>query len=352
MKLLITGGCGFIGSNLVRLALASGYDVVNLDALTYAGNPASLSNVADSPAYTFARGDIRDADLLRATLDEHAPDAVLHLAAESHVDRSIDAPEDFILTNVVGTFRLLEAARRYHHALPDGRKESFRFLHISTDEVFGSLGPEGAFDEETPYDPRSPYSASKASSDHLVRAYFHTYGLPTLVTNCSNNYGPRQFPEKLIPHIILNALAGKPLPVYGDGANIRDWLHVDDHCRALLAVLEKGVPGQTYAIGGRSERTNIAIVETLCAILDRKRPRTDGKPYREQIAFVADRPGHDRRYAIDAGKIERELGWKPRETFEKGLEKTVEWYLANEEWTASILSGAYRLERLGLEEDH
>ena len=352
MKLLITGGCGFIGSNLVRLALASGYDVVNLDALTYAGNPASLSNVADSPAYTFARGDIRDADLLRATLDEHAPDAVLHLAAESHVDRSIDAPEDFILTNVVGTFRLLEAARRYHHALPDGRKESFRFLHISTDEVFGSLGPEGAFDEETPYDPRSPYSASKASSDHLVRAYHHTYGLPTLVTNCSNNYGPRQFPEKLIPHIILNALAGKPLPVYGDGANIRDWLHVDDHCRALLAVLEKGVPGQTYAIGGRSERTNIAIVETLCAILDRKRPRTDGKPYREQIAFVADRPGHDRRYAIDAGKIERELGWKPRETFEKGLEKTVEWYLDNEEWTASILSGAYRLERLGLEEDH
>lgn len=352
MKLLITGGCGFIGSNLVRLALASGYDVVNLDALTYAGNPASLSDVADSPAYTFARGDIRDADLLRTTLDEHAPDAILHLAAESHVDRSIDAPEDFILTNVVGTFRLLEAARRYHHALPDGRKESFRFLHISTDEVFGSLGPEGAFDEETPYDPRSPYSASKASSDHLVRAYFHTYGLPTLVTNCSNNYGPRQFPEKLIPHIILNALAGKPLPVYGDGANIRDWLHVDDHCRALLAVLEKGVPGQTYAIGGRSERTNIAIVETLCAILDRKRPRTDGKPYREQIAFVADRPGHDRRYAIDAGKIERELGWKPRETFEKGLEKTVEWYLDNEEWTASILSGAYRLERLGLEEDH
>ena len=352
MKLLITGGCGFIGSNLVRLALASGYDVVNLDALTYAGNPASLSDVADSPAYTFARGDIRDADLLRATLDEHAPDAVLHLAAESHVDRSIDAPEDFILTNVVGTFRLLEAARRYHHALPDGRKESFRFLHISTDEVFGSLGPEGAFGEETPYDPRSPYSASKASSDHLVRAYHHTYGLPTLVTNCSNNYGPRQFPEKLIPHMILNALAEKPLPVYGDGANIRDWLHVDDHCRALLAVLEKGVPGQTYAIGGRSERTNIAIVETLCAILDRKRPRTDGKPYREQIAFVADRPGHDRRYAIDAGKIERELGWKPRETFEKGLEKTVEWYLANEEWTASILSGAYRLERLGLEEDH
>ena len=351
MKLLITGGCGFIGSNLVRLALASGYDVVNLDALTYAGNPASLSNVADSPAYTFARGDIRDADLLRATLDEHAPDAVLHLAAESHVDRSIDAPEDFILTNVVGTFRLLEAARRYHHALPDGRKESFRFLHISTDEVFGSLGPEGAFDEETPYDPRSPYSASKASSDHLVRAYFHTYGLPTLVTNCSNNYGPRQFPEKLIPHIILNALAGKPLPVYGDGANIRDWLHVDDHCRALLAVLEKGAPGETYAIGGRSERTNIAIVETLCAILDRARPRADGKQYREQIAFVADRPGHDKRYAIDAGKIERELGWKPQETFEEGLKKTVEWYLDNEEWTASILSGAYRLERLGLEKD-
>ena len=351
MKLLITGGCGFIGSNLVRLALASGYDIVNLDALTYAGNPASLSDVTDSPAYAFVRGDIRDADLLRTTLDEHAPDAVLHLAAESHVDRSIDAPEDFILTNVVGTFRLLEAARRYHHALPDDRKASFRFLHISTDEVFGSLGPEGAFDEDTPYDPRSPYSASKASSDHLVRAYHHTYGLPTIVTNCSNNYGPRQFPEKLIPHMILNALAGKPLPVYGDGANIRDWLHVDDHCRALLAVLEKGAPGETYAIGGRSERTNIAIVETLCAILDRKWPRTDGKPYREQITFVADRPGHDRRYAIDAGKIERELGWKPRETFEKGLGKTVEWYLDNEVWTASILSGAYRLERLGLEEN-
>ncbi len=350
MKLLVTGGCGFIGSNLVRLALASGYDVVNLDALTYAGNPASLSDLADSTAYAFVRGDIRDPELLRETLEKHKPDTILHLAAESHVDRSIDAPEDFILTNVVGTFRLLEAARRYHHALPNGRKESFRFLHISTDEVFGSLGPEGAFDEETPYDPRSPYSASKASSDHLVRAYFHTYGLPTLVTNCSNNYGPRQFPEKLIPHMILSALAGKPLPVYGDGANIRDWLHVDDHCRALLAVLEKGAPGETYAIGGRSERTNIAIVETLCAILDRKRPRTDGKPYREQIAFVADRPGHDRRYAIDAGKIERELGWKPRETFEKGLEKTVEWYLDNEAWTASILSGAYRLERLGLEE--
>ncbi len=351
MKLLITGGCGFIGSNLVRLALDSGYDVVNLDALTYAGNPASLSDLQDSPAYAFVRGDIRDADLLRETLEKHKPDAVLHLAAESHVDRSIDAPEDFILTNVVGTFRLLEAARRHHHALPDGRKDSFRFLHISTDEVFGSLGPEGAFDEETPYDPRSPYSASKASSDHLARAYFHTYGLPTIVTNCSNNYGPRQFPEKLIPHMILNALAEKPLPVYGDGANIRDWLHVDDHCRALLAVLEKGVPGQTYAIGGRSERTNIAIVETLCAILDRARPRADGTPYREQITFVADRPGHDRRYAIDAGKIERELGWKPQETFEKGLEKTVKWYLDNEEWTASILSGAYRLERLGLEEE-
>ena len=351
MKLLITGGCGFIGSNLVRLSLASGYDVVNLDALTYAGNPASLSDVAENARYTFVRGDIRHADLLRATLDEHAPDAVLHLAAESHVDRSIDAPEDFILTNVVGTFRLLEAARRYHHALPDDRKASFRFLHISTDEVFGSLGPEGAFNEETPYDPRSPYSASKASSDHLVRAYHHTYGLPTIVTNCSNNYGPRQFPEKLIPHMILNALAGKPLPVYGDGANIRDWLHVDDHCRALLAVLEKGAPGETYAIGGRSERTNIAIVETLCAILDRARLRADGKPYRDQITFVADRPGHDRRYAIDAGKIERELGWKPQETFEKGLEKTVEWYLDNEEWTASILSGAYRLERLGLEEN-
>ena len=348
MKLLITGGCGFIGSNLVRLALASGYDVVNFDALTYAGNPASLSDLAENERYTFVRGDIRDAEFLRATLDEHAPDAVLHLAAESHVDRSIDAPEDFILTNVVGTFRLLEAARRYHHALPNGRKDSFRFLHISTDEVFGSLGPEGAFDEETPYDPRSPYSASKASSDHLVRAYYHTYGLPTLVTNCSNNYGPRQFPEKLIPHMILTALAGRPLPVYGDGANIRDWLHVDDHCRALLTALEKGAPGETYPIGGRSERTNIAIVEAICEVLDRKAPRADGIPYRELITFVADRPGHDRRYAIDASKIENELGWHPAERFEQGLEKTVEWYLENRDWTDSILTGAYRLERLGL----
>ena len=347
-RLLITGGCGFIGSNLVRMALASGYRVINLDALTYAGNRASLAEVEADANYTFIHGDVGDAGLLREVFEAHSPDAVMHLAAESHVDRSIDAPEDFILTNILGTFRLLEASRRHYLSLTDEGKSGFRLLHVSTDEVFGSLGPEGHFTEGTPYDPRSPYSASKASSDHLVRAYFHTYGLPVVVTNCSNNYGPRQFPEKLIPHMILSALADRPLPVYGDGANIRDWLHVDDHCRALLTALEKGAPGETYPIGGRSERTNIAIVEAICEVLDRKAPRADGIPYRELITFVADRPGHDRRYAIDASKIENELGWHPAERFEQGLEKTVEWYLENRDWTDSILTGAYRLERLGL----
>ncbi len=346
--LLITGGCGFIGSNLVRMALADGYRVVNIDALTYAGNRSSLADLEGHPRYTFIKGDIKNAPLLRDALEGHSPDSVMHLAAESHVDRSISAPEDFILTNVLGTFRLLEASRRYFLSLNDEGGSAFRFLHVSTDEVFGSLGPEGRFDEETPYDPRSPYSASKASSDHLVRAYFHTYGLPAVITNCSNNYGPRQFPEKLIPHMILTALAGKSLPLYGDGGNVRDWLHVDDHCRALLTALERGVPGETYVIGGDSERTNLAIVEEICAILDRKRPRPDGKPYREQITFVEDRPGHDRRYAIDAAKIGRELGWKPVETFEHGLDSTVQWYLDNKAWTDSILSGDYRLERLGL----
>lgn len=347
--LLITGGCGFIGSNLVRLALSSGYRVVNLDALTYAGNLASLADVQQHPDYTFIHGDIRDGALLKHIFEEHAPDAVLHLAAESHVDRSIDGPEAFIQTNITGTFRLLEASRAHWKNLPEAEKESFRFLHVSTDEVFGSLGAEGCFTEETPYAPNSPYSASKASSDLLVRSYHHTYGLPTLTTNCSNNYGPYQFPEKLIPLVLNRALKGQELPVYGDGGNIRDWLYVEDHCRALLTVLENGMTGQTYTIGGNCERTNIHIVRTLCALLDEMRPKDDGRSYEEQITFVADRPGHDRRYAIDAGKIKKELGWQPAETFESGIRKTVLWYLENTAWTESILDGSYRCVRLGLE---
>ncbi len=347
--LLITGGCGFIGSNLVRLALSSGYRVVNFDALTYAGNRASLADVEQDPSYTFIHGNICDGALLKRVFDEHGPQAVLHLAAESHVDRSIDGPEAFIQTNITGTFRLLEAVRAYWKALPDEKKEAFRFLHVSTDEVFGSLGPEGFFTEATPYAPNSPYSASKASSDLLVRSYHHTYGLPTLTTNCSNNYGPYQFPEKLIPLVLNRALQGQELPVYGDGGNIRDWLYVEDHCRALLTVLEKGKAGETYAIGGNCERTNIHIVRTLCRLLDERSPRQDGKRYEEQIAFVADRPGHDRRYAIDAGKIKKELGWQPAETFESGIRKTVLWYLEHAAWTKSILDGSYRCERLGLE---
>jgi len=345
--LLITGGCGFIGSNLVRLALSSGYGVVNLDALTYAGNRASLANVEQDPSYTFIHGDICDGSLLKRVFEERAPQAVLHLAAESHVDRSIDGPEAFIQTNITGTFRLLEAVRTYWKALPDEKKEAFRFLHVSTDEVFGSLGAEGCFTEETAYDPRSPYSASKAASDHLVRAYGHTYGFPVLVTNCSNNYGPYQFPEKLIPLMINNALHGKSLPIYGDGGNIRDWLYVEDHCRALLTVLEKGKSGETYAIGGNTERTNLQIVRTLCALLDELFPRADGKAYAEQISFVIDRPGHDRRYAIDASKIRRELVWSPNHTFDDGMRSTVQWYLDNQEWVEDVLSGKYRMERLG-----
>jgi dTDP-glucose 4,6-dehydratase len=345
--ILITGGCGFIGSNLIRLALQKGYSVVNLDKLTYAGNRDSLSHIEAHPGYTFVQGDICDRALVQRILEEHRPAGILHLAAESHVDRSIDGPEEFIQTNIVGTHRLLAAALSYWKALLEPGKGSFRFLHVSTDEVFGSLGSEGFFNESTPYDPRSPYSASKASSDHLVRAYGHTYGLPVLVTNCSNNYGPYQFPEKLIPLVINSAIRNKPLPVYGDGGNIRDWLFVEDHCHALLRVFEQGKAGETYAIGGHSEKTNLQIVRSICAILDELHPRDDGKSYAEQITFVPDRPGHDRRYAIDASKISADLGWKPQTPFEQGLRQTVQWTLDNQPWVENILSGKYRMERLG-----
>lgn len=350
MKLFITGGAGFIGSNLVRFAIGQGDKVVNFDKLTYAGNLASLDSVKDHPAYAFVRGDICDRALVSRVLAEHRPDAVLNLAAESHVDRSIDGPGEFVQTNLVGTFCLLEAARAYRESLPDEAREvreRFRFLHVSTDEVFGTLGNTGSFTETTPYSPNSPYSASKAGSDHLVRAWGHTYGLPVLVTNCSNNYGPYQFPEKLIPHMVISALAGKPLPVYGDGSNVRDWLYVEDHCDAILTVLRRGAVGGTYVVGGQSERTNLEIVEKICDILDNVRPRTDGVSYRKQIAFVKDRPGHDYRYAIDASKLRGELGWSPSRTFEEGLAETVKWYAGNEAWVQGILSGEYRLERIG-----
>ncbi len=349
---LVTGGAGFIGSNLVHFLVRNGCRVITLDALTYAGNTASLEGLpplGPDGGHLFVRGDIADGALVASILKEHAPDGVFNLAAESHVDRSIDGPAAFIETNVVGTFRLLEATRRYWTALGDDAKRTFRFLHVSTDEVYGSLGETGSFSETTPYAPNSPYSASKASSDHLVRAYHHTYSLPTLTTNCSNNYGPYQFPEKLIPLTILRALDGRELPVYGDGKNIRDWLYVEDHCRALLTVMERGRTGETYAVGGSSERRNIDIVHLLCDILDRLRPRSDGRSRRKQIAFVADRPGHDRRYAIDASKIRNELGWSPRETFESDMEKTVDWYLTNRDWVAAILSRqADGTERRGL----
>jgi len=351
MRILVTGGAGFIGSTVVRQLIENtGSEVANLDKLTYAGNLESLASVAELPRYHFYQVDICDSAALAAVFAEFKPTAVMHLAAESHVDRSIDGPAQFIETNIVGTYSLLEAARCYWNGLPEEERAAFRFHHISTDEVYGDLGStEGLFTETTSYSPSSPYSASKASSDHLVRAWHRTYGLPVLISNCSNNYGPYQFPEKLIPHMILNALSGEPLPVYGDGSQVRDWLYVEDHARALYEVLTKGQVGETYNIGGHNEKTNLEVVETLCELLEELSP---GKPkgvtaYRDLIAFVKDRPGHDRRYAIDAGKIERELGWAPRETFETGLRKTVLWYLDNREWWERVLSGEYRLARLG-----
>ena len=344
---LLTGAAGFIGSNLAHFLTLQRHTAVVYDKLTYAGNLSSLEGIPQDK-FAFVHGDVCDTELVYQTLRRYGIDAVFHLAAESHVDRSIDGPSAFIETNINGTFSMLAAARRYYETLDEERKSRFRFLHISTDEVYGSLGDTGYFTEETPYAPNSPYSASKASSDHLVRAWFHTYGLPVLTTNCSNNYGPRQFPEKLIPLIIHNALAGKELPVYGDGKNVRDWLYVEDHCRALDTVMRFGVPGETYNVGGSCERQNIQIVKTICSILDELRPKSGGAKYEEQIKFVKDRPGHDRRYAIDASKIKSELGWQPQETFESGILKTVKWYLDNQPWIENILNGKYRCERLGL----
>lgn len=342
---LVTGGAGFIGGNFVHRAVAAGHRVINLDKLTYAGNLATLTDLRDHPGHRFVRGDIGDHALVSALLAEHRPDAVVNFAAESHVDRSIDHPAAFIETNVTGTLALLEVTRNHWRSLPDAEGTAFRFLHVSTDEVYGSLGPEGRFTESTPYAPNSPYSASKAASDHLVRAFHHTYGLPTLTTNCSNNYGPYQFPEKLIPLVIQKALAGEELPVYGDGMNVRDWLFVEDHCDAIITLLAKGVAGETYNIGGDSEQTNIAVVRRICELLDERLPTPS--PRESLIRFVRDRPGHDRRYAIDAGKIHRELGWAPCNDFSSGLARTVDWYLANQAWVAGILDGSYRMERLG-----
>ena len=343
-NILVTGGAGFIGSNFVLDWLAqSDEPVINLDALTYAGNFENLASLNGDARHIFVQGDIGDFDLVAQLLAEHQPRAVVNFAAESHVDRSIHGPEDFIQTNIVGAFRLLEAVRAYWNGLAGEAKDNFRFLHVSTDEVYGSLEKDDpAFSETHRYEPNSPYSASKAASDHLVRAYHHTYGLPVLTTNCSNNYGPYHFPEKLIPLVIHNALAGKPLPIYGDGQQIRDWLYVTDHCSAIRRVLEAGRAGEVYNIGGWNEKPNLDVVHTLCAILDQLSPRSDGKPYKEQIAYVQDRPGHDRRYAIDAGKLERELGWKPAETFETGIRKTVQWYLDNQVWVSNVTSGAYK----------
>ena len=342
--ILVTGGAGFIGSNFVLQWCSSGEEpVLNLDALTYAGNLANLQPLADSPLHRFQHGDIRDGALLERLFAEYRPRAVVHFAAESHVDRSIHGPETFVETNVTGTFRLLETARAHWLGLEGPEKAAFRFLHVSTDEVYGTLGPEdAAFTETTCYAPNSPYSASKAASDHLVRSYHHTYGLPVLTTNCSNNYGPYQFPEKLIPLLIVNALAGEALPVYGDGQQVRDWLYVGDHCSAVRRVLEAGVPGEVYNIGGWNEKPNLEIVHAVCALLNELRPRPDGQSYAGQIRHVTDRPGHDRRYAIDARKIARELGWKPAETFETGLRRTVQWYLDHPDWVAQVQSGTYR----------
>ena len=342
-RILVTGGAGFIGSNFVLQGMAEpSVAVLNVDKLTYAGNLHNLESISTDPRYEFVQGDIANRVEVRALFQRFRPNAIVHFAAESHVDRSIHGPEDFIQTNITGTFALLEEARAYWSALPEDQRTAFRFLHVSTDEVYGSLGPKDPpFSETTPYAPNSPYAASKAASDHLVRAYHHTYGLPTLTTNCSNNYGRFQFPEKLIPLIILNARLGKPLPVYGDGKNVRDWLYVEDHCAAIQTVLERGVPGETYNIGGWNEKPNIEIVERVCELLDEMLPRS-GKSRKDLITFVKDRPGHDRRYAIDARKIERELSWRPKETFESGLQKTVRWYLENENWVNEVTSGSYR----------
>jgi dTDP-glucose 4,6-dehydratase len=347
VRVLVTGGCGFIGSALVlHLVNDLGHEVVNVDAMTYAANPLSLAALAGNPRYSLVEADICDVGRMRATFAEVEPEAVMHLAAESHVDRSITSPGAFVRTNVLGTQVLLDAARGVFDKLTGEARERFRFLHVSTDEVFGSLGPTGLFTETTPYDPRSPYSASKAAADHLARAWRETYGLPVMVSNCSNNYGPRHFPEKLIPLMILNALEGKPLPIYGDGLNVRDWLYVEDHARALALIVEKGRPGETYLIGGRAERTNRQVVDALCAILNRLKP--ESAPHERLITFVADRPGHDRRYAIDASKIERELGWRPSVDFEAGLEATVRWYLENDAWWRPLREKVYSGERLGL----
>ena len=344
---LVTGGAGFIGGNFVLGAVRNGVRIVNLDALTYAGNRDTLAALDGDPNHVFVHGDIGDRALVARLLAAHQPDAVVNFAAESHVDRSIDGPGAFVQTNVVGTLALLEATRDHWKSLGDAAKQSFRFLHVSTDEVYGSLGDTGKFTEETPYAPNSPYSASKAASDHLVRAFHHTYGLPVLTTNCSNNYGPYQFPEKLIPLIMARALAGEPLPIYGDGRNIRDWLYVGDHCTAIRAVLERGRIGETYNVGGDAEMQNIEVVEAICSLLDARRPRSDGKPRSSQVTYVADRPGHDRRYAIDASKLKSELGWAPAHSFEQGIADTVDWYLEHQDWVQRVLDGSYRLERIG-----
>lgn len=345
--LLVTGGAGFIGANFVLQAVARGATVINLDKLTYAGNLQTLASLEGNPNHRFVKGDIGDRALVASLLAEHRPDAVVNFAAESHVDRSIDGPAAFIETNVVGTLGLLEATRDHWRSLGADAADAFRFLHVSTDEVYGSLGEDGLFTETTPYAPNSPYSASKAASDHLVRAFHHTYGLPVLTTNCSNNYGPYQFPEKLIPLVIQKALAGEALPIYGDGLNVRDWLYVEDHCSAIARVLDAGKVGETYNVGGNSERNNITVVKTICAILDDVAPRPDGSKHETLITFVRDRPGHDRRYAIDASKLKNELNWTPEHTFETGIRATVQWYLDNTSWVTGILDGSYRLERLG-----
>ncbi len=346
-SLLVTGGAGFIGANFVLQAIADGLRVINLDKLTYAGNLDTLASLADNDRHVFVHGDIGDRSLVTRLLTEHRPDAIVNFAAESHVDRSIDGPGEFIQTNVVGTLALLEAARDYWRTLEGEARADFRFLHVSTDEVYGSLGTEGKFTEHTAYAPNSPYSASKAASDHLVRAFHHTYGLPVLTTNCSNNYGPYQFPEKLIPLVIQKALAGEPLPVYGDGLNIRDWLFVGDHCSAIRRVLESGRVGETYNVGGNAERENIAVVTNICSLLDARQPLPGGVPRASLITYVKDRPGHDRRYAIDSSKLQRELGWHPSQSFESGIAQTVDWYLQHQPWIERVLDGSYRMQRLG-----